>query len=244
MKNIILLLFTFFVINIAVGQNINTYADSSFHKRGFGMYLVFPKLELASFSELNPFLSEYDFPILPRQTFNWGIGLQYRLGLFLLNMDVMMTGQQRENLEAETEFRRSIFSTNVNFAYYLYKSKVSDVGTIAFYPFTGISTNETNLYLSRPTQGQSIEQLLESPQNTSQIEHFAVGINIGLGIDITTLYGEGMFLTGIRLGYRLSPDGAYQWESSFTNITNAPSDSFDHFFIQINFGGGLNWKKA
>ena len=97
MKNIILLLFTFFVVNISVGQNINTYySDSSFHNRGVGMYLIFPKLELASFSELNASLSEYDYPTLPRQTFNWGIGLQYRWGLFLLNLDVMMTRQQEK----------------------------------------------------------------------------------------------------------------------------------------------------
>ena len=70
-----------------------------------------------------------------------------------------------------------------------------------------------------------------------------MGINIGAGVDITRLYGDGMFLTGIRFGYRLSPEGAYQWESSFTDIINASSDTFDHFFIQLNFGGGYNWIK-
>lgn len=231
--------------SVCPGQQIDPFSsDDSFHNRGFGMYLIFPKIELSS-SELNTFLSEYNYPTLPRQTFNWGVGLQYRLGLFLLNVDAMVAHQRRENLALQTEFRRLILSTNLNLAYYVYTTEVGQVGnTFALYPFSGISTNDTNLYLSRPTQDQSIQQLLEAPGNTSQLEHFAVGINVGIGVDITRLHQEGMFLMGIRMGYRFSPEGAYAWESSFTNITNAPIDSFDHFFIQINFGGGFNWKKG
>lgn len=246
MKKVIFSILTILTVKVCSGQQLDTFSsDSSFHNRGFGMYLIFPKLELAGFSQLNSSLSEYNYPTLPRQTFNWGIGLQYRSGFFLLNLDAMISQQRRENLDSGTEFRRSILSTNFNLAYYVYRSKVGKVGnTIAFYPFSGISTNETNLYLSKPTQAQSIQQLLISPQNTSQLEHFAVGINIGIGIDIARLHEEGMFIAGIRMGYRFSPEGAYEWESSFTNITNAPSDSFDHFFIQVNFGGGFNWKKG
>lgn len=242
MKKIVLSILSILVFNVGFAQKLDTL-NQSFHNRSFGMYLVFPKLELSSLSNLNPLLTEYGYPTLPRQTFNWGIGLQYRLGHLLVNLDAMITQQQRENVALGTKFRRLITSTNFNIAYYMYKSKVGK-GNMAIYPFTGLSTNETNLYLSKATSNQAITQLLIAPNNTSQMEHFAVGINIGVGIDITNLHSKNLFLTGLRVGYRFSPEGASTWESSFTNITNAPSDSFEHFFIQFNFGGGYNWKKG
>jgi hypothetical protein len=76
------------------------------------------------------------------------------------------------------------------------------------------------------------------------LEHFAVGINVGIGVDLTTLDQEGLYLLGLRMGYRFSPEGAYPWESSLTQITNAPMDTFNHFFVQLNLGGGLNWRKS
>jgi len=232
------------LMNSCFSQRLDTIrSEKPFYNRGLAMYLVFPKLEMTSFSSLNPLLTENGYTPLPRQTFNWGVGLQYRWGLFLLNVDAMLGHQQRSAMGGETAFRRSVLSTNLNVAYCLHSIEASTAGAVIFYPFTGISTNNNNLFVSRVTQGRAIGQLLEVPQNTLQLEHFALGVNIGIGADITSMRVEGMSLVSLRLGYRFNPEGDYAWESSFTNITDAPSDSFDHFFVQINFGGGFNWKK-
>ena len=208
------------------------------------MYVIFPKLELASSSDFNSLLAAYNYPTLPRQTFNWGIGLQFRFGACLLNADAMITQQRRENEGAGTELVRQILSTNFNVPYYVYKYEYANrPGFFALYPFTGVSTNETNLYLSRPSQDQPIGSLLETPENTLQVEHFAGGINIGLGIDLVSNHDDEFSCVSVRFGYRFSPEDAYSWESSFTDIADAPSDTFNHFFLQINIGGGFNWKK-
>lgn len=244
-KPILFICFILLVAAYCFAQNsipaTSDTANSSF-KRGLGMYLIFPKFEFTSSSNFNTLLDSYDYPALPRHTFNWGIGLQYRTGSFLVNSDAMLTQQRRDDGAVGTQLERQVLSTNVNLSYYVYKSEYSNrPGFFALYPFTGLSTNDTNLHLSRPSQDRSIEDLLENPENTLQLAHFAVGINIGLGIDFVSNYDDGFAFVSFRLGYRISPEGAYPWESQFTTISNPPSDSFNHFFIQFNLGGGFGW---
>ncbi|MFT6972537.1 MAG: hypothetical protein ACJAXX_003120 [Roseivirga sp.] len=245
MKKVLLSSLMLLLMNVCLGQStgIND-TTKSFKNRGAGMHLIIPKVEFSSSSGLNPLLSQYDYPTLPKTTFNWGLGIQYRWGFFLVNADLMLAHQHRENMEIGTELRRSILSTNLFLSYYVHDVKINDSRSMYFYPFFGISTNDTNLFLSRSSNDQSIDALLASPENTLQLEHFAGGFAIGLGVDITSLFEESAGIVSLKIGYRFNPEDSYAWESSFTNILGLPSDSMNQFFIQLNLiGGVVNWKR-
>lgn len=221
----------------------NPSNDSSFYNRGFALVLVFPKFELQTNSKnINSYLNDFDFPLIPESSFNFGFGLQQRLNHFTISVDATIGHQNISNTNSKTELRRLMLGTGLNFSYNILYKKAF-LADLVFYPFAGISTSENILYLSKDIGNSTFTDLLSVNSNTTQIEHFDVGLNLGFGFNLTNLHIEELGLLGINVGYRFNPDGEYLWESKFADISDSPSDNFNHFFIQINLGGGLNWKK-
>lgn len=112
---------------------------------------------------------------------------------------------------------------------------------MALYPYGSLSSTQANLYLTQQTAPTDVNSLISENGNAAHLEHFSGGIMLGAGIDMQHLWNNDSAFLTFKLGYRFSPDGAYEWESSYTTLTSAPADAFNSLFITLGLGFSANW---
>jgi len=144
--------------------------------------------------------------------------------------------QRRVNMTETAELSKANLVVNVDIKYYVFRNKF-----IALYPYGSFSSTQANLYLTQQTAPIDVNSLVSESGNAAHLEHFSGGVMLGAGIDFQNLeIGESIFYT-FKVGYRFSPEGAYEWELPYTTLTNAPADAFNTLFITLGLGFSLNW---
>lgn len=239
-KKIKLILILFMITcSASIGQidGINQNRDFG---QGFSIYFIAPAFVSGSESNLNPILRENGYPTLPQGSLNWGIGFNYRYNRWLASLDGLVANQTRSNPITNSRLARTAFTGNLTLAHYIVQRKFG-ASSYSLYPFAGISATETNLKLSKQSEGGDINDLLANPNNSFSMNHLFGGVLLGVGIDIHNLKIEDSPYLSFRIGKRIATETAPAWESRFTNISNSPTDSFQYWFIQLNIGGMWNW---
>ena len=243
MKKLLLLFLSFSLLNVCIAQDASPPDISkTFKYQGVGLYLVGPRVAFSSESRLNPLLHQNGYPGIRNVTLKFGLGVQYRIGMFVIDADANSSTDIREKENKITEIEHSVFSANFLLSYYLKKIDYNDSKTMYLYPFIGLSNHETTLYLTQSSTSQPINTLLGSPNNALHLKHYNNGFTFGAGLDICSFYDRKSGLVSIKIGYRFSIDGAVTWEAApATIIPDAPRDYFNQFFLQLSLGGVFNW---
>jgi len=209
------------------------------HNRTLALYVISPSFATSASSALNPVLLSNGFPKMPKGNLNWGLGGQYRLGKFILGIDVMASHQKRQRGDTGSNLVRTAITSNINFGFYIYQ------GTwFSLYPYTAISGTEASIYLSKQTPATTLNSILATPGNTVQMGHFSGGVIVGVGVDLHNLTKSNSVFESLKIGYRISPDSPYAWESPFTSFSDAPADKFNYLFIQLTLGTAWHWQSG
>ncbi|MFP4092265.1 MAG: hypothetical protein ACLFUB_16070 [Cyclobacteriaceae bacterium] len=213
-----------------------TFEPAGYYSHGVAIYFITPALGISQRSSLNDLLNLNGYRSIPSMSFNWGLGLQYRWKRFALASDVAMNRQVRSHPNDMTQLSRVILVVNFDMKYYVFRNKF-----MGLYPYASLSSTETNLYLTQQTDPIDVNELIAGNGNAAHLQHFAGGVMLGAGIDIHYSWNkESLFMT-YKIGYRFSPEGAYEWEPAYTTFTNAPTDAFNTLFITAGMGFNLNW---
>ena len=212
-------------------------------ERGVSVFLLVPQFMTSSPSNLNTLLGESGYPIIPLSNFNWGLGAQYRTGQFNFGFDLSISRQRRDlftdpDLPPESRLTRSSVNVQLYSSYYVFEGKWWNL-----FPFVAFSSTDANLYLSKQQGSSNLNTLLSNPGTSTQLDHFSVGLVIGLGIDLQNKDLKSSAFESLKFGYRVPLEQAYPWESTFATFNDAPADQFGYFIIQLALGGAFNWKK-
>jgi hypothetical protein len=240
MKRVLLAIFLF-MCSLSFG--VLAQADSSLQDaasdRSSSLYAVVPAFATSAPSALNGVLVANGYPQLPRGSFSWGLGAHYRWNRFVLGIEAMVSHQNRQRSDIGSELVRMAVTSNLYSAFYVYRRP-----GLSLYPYLALSATDTRLFVSKPTGSSSLSGLLATPGNTVQLSHFSGGFLFGFGIDLQDQKRENSVFESIRIGYRMSPESAYPWESSFSTFSDAPADSFNYWFFQLNLGTARHWSRA
>jgi len=216
------------------------FRDRPDYKRGLQIYLIIPAYTISSFANINQNLSQNNYPILPRGHLNYGFGFNYRLNRFLMGADVFW-GNQVNSIEipALAMSRRNPLTYSYNFAYHVYKRD-----GFAIYPQVGFNFTDTNLFLSKTTAtAPTLNGILAAPGNSISLFHPSAGLFVGIGFDAHWLFRKESLTTSLKIGYRIQVEESSAWKSFYTPITNAPTDNFNYWSVQLGLGGVFNWDK-
>ena len=252
MIKVLLFLLSFSLLNVCMAQETSPPdTPKTFKYQGIGFYFTIIRPEFSPEIRLNSLLHENGYPRMRKFTLNWGfgtpfrvnwgLGAQYRIGMLVIKGDLLLDTYTREN--ERQQLKRSVINRNVLLSYYVKKIEIyKGANTMYLYPFIGFSKNQTNLFLTRPSTTQPINDLLASPNNALHLRHNTNGFTFGFGADFGSLYDKvPPSLVSIKIGYRFSMDGAVPWKAPATTIPDAPGDHFNQFFIHISVGGMFNW---
>ncbi len=209
------------------------------NNRAFALYSSVPAFAINTSSALNELLLETGYPRIPKGNVNWGLGGQYRWNRLFLGVEMLGSYQNRQREDTNSQLTRLALTTNLITGFYLYQRS-----WFAVFPYVGLSATSASVYLSKPTAPVSVNGLLTSPGNTVKLTHFSGGLVLGLGIDLQNADKPNSVFESLRIGYRISPDGAYPWESRFTAISGAPADRFNYWFFQLNLGTAWHWRNG
>lgn len=214
-------------------------APTEEHNRTFAVYATIPAFAIGASSALNGTLLQNGYPRIPRGNVNWGLGGQYRWNRLFLGVEILASYQTRQREETGSALARLALTTNLITGLHVYKKS-----WFAVFPYVGLSATDASVYLSKPTATATVNSLLASPGNTVQLGHFSGGFVFGLGIDLQNADRSDSVFESFRIGYRISPEGAYPWESRFTQLGGAPADNFNYWFFQLNLGAATHWTRA
>jgi len=240
MKKIVLLLLILFMPMFSIKgqtQHWSTEKEKEIYDRGASISMILPSFMRFSLSQLNPLLSENGYPLIPQNTFNYGIGVSYRLNRFESGINSMISYQTRSNELLNSETLRKSLGGNLFLQYHLFRK-----GVYSFYPFIGYSATDVNLIVSKKPLSDDISNLLRNPGTSLNLSHLSEGIIFGFGVDLADHWQEAPGLLRLKMGYRISIR-SHEWESKFFQLNNPPIDTFSGFFIQFEIGGLANWKK-
>jgi hypothetical protein len=207
--------------------------------RGISLFLVLPAFMTSTSSNINPLLLESGYPAIPRSSFNYGLGLNYRIKRFETGFDFAIGNQNRSNPILNSELLRRSLSANFTLNYHI---KLKNSFTL--FPFVGYSFIENNLFLSKPTPDDDFGSLLQNPSTSVNLLHFSDGIILGMGVSISQFWREATSTMRLKFSYRIPTNTGYFWESSFSNFQQSPLDNFPYFNIQFEMGVLGNWKKG
>lgn len=216
-----------------------THLRDSVNNRSLALYAVTPAFATGAPSALNGVLVANGYPQLPRGNFSWGLGSHYRWNRFVLGIEAMVSYQTRQRPDMGSELVRMAVTSNLYSAFHVYRRP-----GLSLYPYLALSATDAQLFVSKPTAPSSLSGLLATPGNTVQLNHFSGGFLFGFGIDLQDQRRKNSVFESIRIGYRISPESAYPWESSFTTFSDAPADSFNYWFFQLNLGTAWHWSRA
>lgn len=209
------------------------------NNRTFALYGIIPAFATGASSALNSTLLQNGYPRIPRGNVNWGLGGQYRWNRLILGVDLLASYQTRRREETGSRLTRLALTTNLYTGFYVYQKS-----WFAVYPYVGLSATDALVYLSKPTAPASVGGLLASPGNTVQLSHFSGGLVVGVGVDLANANTPNSVFESLKIGYRISPDGAHPWESRFTAVSSAPMDRFNYWFFQLNLGTAWHWRRG
>ncbi|MGY6559069.1 MAG: hypothetical protein ACXIT9_07275 [Nitritalea sp.] len=216
----------------------NTVRDRSDYDRGFSVSLILPSFMTSTPSNLNQLLVASGYPHILRGSLNFGLGVHYRMKRFETGINALI-GSQSVSIDAlNAQINRTPLTANIFLQYHLFRK-----GSFTFYPLVGLSLTDTRLILSKEIASDDIGNLLQNPGTSMNLQHFSEGILVGFGVDLSEHWVESTGMFRVKFAYRI-PTGKYPWESFFTDLQNAPKDSFPYFFVQLEIGFPHNWNKG
>lgn len=208
--------------------------------RGMTLTLVIPSFMTSPYSNMSPLLVQNGYPPIPRGSFNYGLGLAYRIKKFEIGTDFSVGSQVSTNYDQRSEILRRPMTVNLFLNYHMFRK-----GSFTFYPILGFSMTDTNLIASKQSTVTNVNSLLQNPGTSVNLQHFSGGLLTGFGIALAEHWEESTGIFRLKLAYRVPFGKGYAWESFFATIEpSSPLDNFPYFFIQFEMGVLSNWKKG
>jgi hypothetical protein len=207
--------------------------------RGMSLTLVIPSFMTSPYSNMSSLLVQNGYPPIPRGSFNYGIGLAYRMKKFEIGTDFSVGNQVATNYDVRSEILRRPLTVNLFLNYHVIRK-----GYFTFYPILGFSMTDTNLIASKQSTVTNVNSLLQNPGTSVNIQHFSGGLLTGVGVAVSPFWEEDPGTIRLKFTYRIPFGEGYAWESFFADIeSSSPLDNFPYFGIQLEIGFMGNWKK-
>lgn len=241
MKNLLLMIF---FMCFGLGSKAQSFREvlertGPDFNRGISIYFVAPSLMISSPSNINSLLIENGYPYIPRRSLNFGLGANYRMGRFEPGFEFTIGNQSIENPFIESELNRRPLTSNIFFNYHLFR-----LNSFTIYPFVGYSMTNTNLILSKLSNVDDFEELIQNPGTTVNLRHNSHGPIVGIGVSLAQHWVESTGTFRLKFAYRIPTNQGSSWESKFSNFNKTPLDSFPYFFVQLELGFLGNWSKG
>ena len=101
--------------------------------RGISLFLVLPAFMTSTSSNINPLLLKNGYPAIPRSSFNYGLGLNYRIKRFEGGFDFAIGNHNRSNPSLNSEILRRSLSASFTLNNHIKLKK-----SFTLFPFVGL----------------------------------------------------------------------------------------------------------
>lgn len=180
-----------------------------------------------NYSNLQGFLNENNTDY-PASAFNLGAGFYSTFGKIRLGMDFGSINGSSKNTQFITKHRGSFFSINVGY-------HILEKNRFIIAPVIGYSSLRSNVLVEdkQYTATSIFPNATSLTNNTNAIK---------FQLSVEKILKSGLF-AGLSIGYDYSLNGDQIWQLSNKNNPNLLQDNMSNFYINLNIGTHLNFKK-